>query len=129
MYRLANTTNNDVKDVRGIWFWGKPGVGKSYFVRKWANDRGLKLFIKPQSKWWDGYSGEPVVLLDDIDTNCLHHYLKIWTDKYACSGEVKGGTVPLLYKYFFITSNYTIEDLFSSVPMSIEPIKRRCQVR
>jgi len=43
----------------------------------------------------------------------LGHYLKIWADKYSCSGEVKGSTVPLLHKYFIITSNYSIDHLWS----------------
>lgn len=42
----------------------------------------------------------------------LGHYLKIWADKWACTGEVKGGTVPLCHHRFVVTSNYTIAELF-----------------
>lgn len=53
--------------------------------------------------------------MDDLDFaggQMLGHYLKIWADKWACTGEVKGGTVPLCHKRFIVTSNYTIAELF-----------------
>lgn len=42
----------------------------------------------------------------------LGHYLKIWADKWACTGEVKGGTVPLCHRRFVVTSNYSINEIF-----------------
>ena len=36
------------------------------------------------NKWWDGYSGEDVVIIDDFGPNpgVPHELLKHWTDKY-----------------------------------------------
>lgn len=70
------------------------------------------------SKWFDGYKGEKVIIIEDLDkytchANQLGHYLKIWGDKYRCSGEIKGGTVPLLHRVLIVTSNYQIKDLFA----------------
>lgn len=98
-------------DIRGVWIYGPPGVGKSRHVR----DRHPDCFIKSQSKWWDGYQGQEVVLLDDFDRLgvCLSHYLKIWADRYAAIGEVKGGSIPLMHKTFYVTSNYHPRDLWS----------------
>lgn len=42
----------------------------------------------------------------------LGHYLKIWADRYACTGETKGGTIPLNHDKFIVTSNYSIADIF-----------------
>lgn len=53
--------------------------------------------------------------MDDLDYmggQHLAHYLKIWADKWSCTGEVKGGTVPLMHHRFIITSNYTPMELF-----------------
>jgi hypothetical protein len=43
----------------------------------------------------------------------LGHYLKIWADKYPCTGEIKGATVQLKHHRFIVTSNKDIDDLFN----------------
>lgn len=71
--------------------------------------------------------GQSSVIIDDLDTDCLAHYLKIWADKYACTGEVKGGTVPLQHETLIVTSNYEIEQLFKD-PIMAAAIRRRFKV-
>ena len=83
----------DADNVRGEWYWGEPGTGKSRAARANFPDA----YLKAQNKWWDGYTGQQYVILDDLDTDVLGHYLKIWADRYACTGEVKGGTIPLFH--------------------------------
>lgn len=94
--------------VRGLWIYGPPGTGKSTAVRA----EFPSLFLKQQNKWFDGYAGEKAILIDDLDTNVLGHYLKIWSDKFACTGEIKGGMCQLQHETFIVTSNYSIRELF-----------------
>jgi hypothetical protein len=71
---------------------GPPGTGKS---RKAFNDYP-NAYRKAQNKWWDGYRFQKEVVLDDLDLaggQTLSHYIKIWTDHYPHTGEVKGGHV------------------------------------
>lgn len=65
------------------------------------------------------------MLIDDMDSTCLGHYLKNWSDHYPFSGEVKGATIPLLHEKLIVTSNYRIEELFEKEPIMIEPLLRR----
>lgn len=110
--------------VRGYWYWGPPGTGKSHYARHHFTG----LYIKAQNKWFDGYNGETTILLDDFDCKLLGHYLKIWMDKWSCSGEVKGGTVHLQHHHFVVTSNYSIRDMFYPDENLIGAIERRCQI-
>lgn len=111
------------EDVRGIWYWGAPGVGKSHRARtEYPN-----AYIKAQNKWWDGYQGQEAVILDDLDTDVLGHYLKIWADKWACTGEVKGGQVNLRHRVFVVTSNYDVDELFKEDQMR-DAIFRRFKI-
>ena len=116
-------------DCRGIWIYGPSRIGKSHFVRAAETDpvtAKLELYVKAQNKWWDGYEGEKAVLIDDMDSDCLAHYLKIWADKYACTGEVKGGHVPLCHERLYVTSNFSIDELFKDLPeVTREAINRR----
>ena len=127
-YRQAKIEPLETSDVRGIWIYGPPGVGKSHFVRMHEKD----LYLKAQNKWFDGYIGQKAILIDDLDQKgeCLSHYLKTWPDKYKCTGEVKGAQVSLCHERFYITSNYHPKELFPEPKDAVllEAITRRYKI-
>lgn len=114
-------------DVRGEWWYGAPGTGKT----RAAHAEYPDLYIKSQNKWWDGYNNESYVLLDDFDRlgTCLSHHLKIWGDRYPCHGEIKCGTVALRHTKIIITSNYRIDELFAGDNALILALERRYKYR
>lgn len=99
-----------VEGVMGTWISGEPGTGKTYAVVTQFPDR----YIKPLNKWWDGYQGESVVHLDEVEPShaCwIAPFLKKWADRYPFDAEVKGGALQLRPERVIVTSNYTIDQM------------------
>lgn len=114
---------------KNMWIYGPPGTGKSMFVRK--ESKG-DLYEKNINKWWDGYDGQPSVVIEDIDPSMcekLAHHIKVWADRYPFYAEVKQSHQRLYPQDFklFITSNFTIEECFP-LEKDQEAIKRRFKV-
>jgi len=95
----------------GIWLIGASGAGKSRGVR----DRYPLVYPKPLNKWWDGYTDQTHILLDDVDENqtaWIGNFLKIWADHYPFIAEKKGGSRLIRPESIIVTSQYSIEHLF-----------------
>lgn len=84
-------------------FVGPTGTGKSHTA--WL-EAGLGAYPKdPLSKFWDGYSGQENVVIDEFrGTVSISHLLR-WLDRYPVIVEVKGGSTVLRARRFWITSN------------------------
>jgi len=86
-----------------IVIYGPTGVGKSKMAFEEAGDN---YYIKsPLTKWFDGYHGQEIVVIDEFrGVVDISHMLK-WLDRYPCAVEVKGSQVFLNTKKWIITSN------------------------
>lgn len=117
----------NLSEPNAFWLYGESGNGKS----QWARQRfGSQLYSKDATKWWDGYRGQDVVLIEDIDPSqaSMIRQFKIWADKYAFLAETKGGMINIRPKVIVFTSQYTIEEVFGKVDQqSVDAMKRRCQ--
>lgn len=117
----------DLDTLENEWIYGPTGTGKSYGVRKAYP--GLYSHSNT-TKWWDGYQGEDVVLIDDLGKKTfewLGEYIKIWADHYSFIADFKGKSRCIRPKKIIITSNYKIEDMTDDINI-IEPLKRRFKV-
>lgn len=91
-----------------ICLYGPPGTGKSTFARRIVEDilPGEVPFYKPIGPWWDGYSTQKAVILDDYDGKGQAMMdVKNMLDKTPCSMQIKGGYRHLHTELFVITSN------------------------
>jgi hypothetical protein len=105
------------------WLWGKPGTGKSRFVHEYGSDQ---CYWKNPNKWWDNYSSQKCVILDDFgkEHSVLGYHLKRWADRYPVLCESKGSSLYPNYDTLFVTSNYHPTDVFQDEEMRNAIIRR-----
>lgn len=86
-------------------YYGRTGTGKTRKV--FADEIGLYRKA-PDTVWFDGYYGEPCLLLDDFAgaaSKMSLSYLLQLLDRYPISTQVKGGFVNLVATRIIITTN------------------------
>lgn len=106
------------RDVKVITIIGDAGTGKS----RYAYDNYPDLYSKPRGEWWDGYTGQKTVLLDDYYGYLPYCELLRVLDRYALQLPVKGGYVYAQYDTIIITSNKHPKSWYSN---GLTPALRR----
>lgn len=108
-------------------YWGPTGTGKSR--RAWE-EAGFNAYPKdPRTKFWDGYSGQSHVVIDefrgDID---IAHMLR-WLDRYPVIVEVKGTSTVLKATDIWITSNLHPENWYPTLDLlTKQALLRRLEI-
>lgn len=86
-----------------VVLWGDTGTGKTRFCHEQA--AGRSMWSSGDYKWFDGYIGQEVVLLDDYRGEYpIQQFLKL-TDRYPMQVPIKGGFTNWCPKKIYITSN------------------------
>lgn len=93
--------------------WGEPGSGKT----KWVYDNFDidQIYVKPPGDWYDGYDGQPVVLIDDFYGDLKYTELLRLLDRYPMTVPVKGGFVNWAPRTIVITSNAPPEEWYKKI--------------
>lgn len=108
------------------WLWGESGAGKTTYVHD-KHGRGRKnIFIKDSTKWWDGYDGQKIVLIDDF---CewqwnFKNFLRA-LDAFDYSSEYKGGYVNIPCDFIYVTCTKHPNQIWEDEEDAYQ-VRRRC---
>jgi len=109
--QLYDTPRDQQTDPFVLVLWGPSGTGKTKrafeLASKHQEATGLAFYVKNSSNhWWQDYSGQRVVIVDEFCGQSPIGELLKWIDRYPLAVEYKGGGCQLqAYKWIF-TSNY-----------------------
>lgn len=107
--------SNRKREVRVEYWYGKPGVGKTWGVLGTHGFQNVYIvddFRHP----WDCYKGQDVVLFDEFDAECFDLNLILrWLDVYPVSLPCRYNNKQACYTKVFFTSNKRFEDQYSFI--------------
>ena len=126
-YHAESRVVESRSELKNFWFVGPSGCGKSKLAREQYPGAYNK---DPMTRWWDGYKGQEVVIIDDFDKYQIAQGgdMKRWADHYPFMAPVKGGYMEIRPKVVVVTSNYHPEEIWQEDPKTLEPILRRFEV-
>lgn len=123
--RLLKQSAKRTWPMEVLYLLGPPGLGKS----KEAMDLYPQAYWVSRGRtgvWWDGYTGESEVILDDLDASWFTWgFLLRLLDRYPMNVESKGGSVPFLAKTIVITSNRYPWELYKKERFPLPALFRR----
>ena len=121
-----------VRDITVEIHWGAPGTGKTYgvyseFGNGKVDESGNPLLFKKtghSGDWWDGYVGQPVLLLDDFYGQMKLEQLLHILDIYELRLPIKHGWTYAAWTKVIITSNthpdsWWVRDGISHIPDAV----------
>lgn len=103
-YKRIKVTPRDWKTE--VWVViGPTGTGKSKLAAESEDDRSKLYYKQAHTDWWDGYEGQPTVVMDDFYGWVRYDEMLRLMDRYPQLVQTKGGQVQFLAKRIIITSN------------------------
>lgn len=116
-YRMAKQSKFRKHHTLGFVYWGPPATGKSHKVRELtaANFGDSVYYLQLDGGdrvWWDGYTGQKAVVIEEFHGQMKISYLLKLLDRYPMSVETKGSMVPFTSEMIFFTSNEHPKDWY-----------------
>jgi len=102
--------------TEGFWFYGATGTGKSHFWKKTYNPDTHYVVETGDRGWWDGYSGQEVVIFDEFRGGTPYSELLSLVNDTPKRVPRRGREpVPFLAKVVIITSALSPHECFKNL--------------
>jgi len=112
----------DFRHIEVIVHWGDTGTGKT----RGPYDEGAYKWNPENVEWWDGYDGEPVLLIDEFYGQIKPARLLTLLDGYQCRLPVKCKFTYAQWEKVYITCNVHPDSWYPDVPERVKAaIQRR----
>jgi len=105
-------------------YWGETNLGKSRRALWLATQRGA-FYMKMKSDNWDGYMGEPTVIINDFYGWLPYDEMLRLLDRYAHQVNCKFGTINFNSPFIIFTSNKHPSQWYDNTKCPYEPLARR----
>lgn len=112
-----------------LWYWGATGTGKSHAAFTEAGDDAF--VWEDANGWWDGYTGQKTVVLNEFRGQLPYRTLLSLADKWDTKVPLRGREpTPFLAERIIVTSSLHPKDCYFHVAEkdSIEQLLRRFTV-
>lgn len=106
---------------------GPPGIGKTRSIYDKYPDCYRFCCMEKTQIWFDGYEGEKVLLIDDMDKDCIPYGMMLAIcDRYPLRLPIKGDFVYAAWERVYITSNKRVERWWNGA--NCDAFNRRAKV-
>ena len=124
IYLKYKEPSRPIAPIKVVWLWGASGTGKTSYVYKKHDTE--EVFQPTTHKWWEGYDGHKIVLIDDFRTDyCSFVDLLKLLDIYPFRVETKGGSRQVMFDTIYITSPHHPNSLYSNNGEELLQLERR----
>lgn len=116
----------------GIWYWGATGTGKSHVAFE-GFDPSTHYVYKLNEQWQDGYTGQEIVIINDLRDEIQFNHLLLLVDKWPHTLPRRGREpAPFLATKVIVTSSLPPHLLYASAKRitedSLDQLSRRFEV-
>lgn len=99
-------------EPRVLYIHGTTGIGKTTGVLKACEMAGLRVYCKTKDEYWQQYSGQEVILFDEMTCQATLTEWLSWMSPTPMQVKVKYGQAWLNSPFFIITNNVPRERQF-----------------
>ncbi|WP_341247633.1 hypothetical protein [Nereida ignava] len=99
--------------TEGVWYVGGAGLGNSHAAFEGFNPATHYVHNVRDKGWWDGYTGQPIVIFNEFRGQIPYETLLELTDKWPCNVPRRWREpTPFLAKKIIVTSPLTVQQCY-----------------